>query len=236
MAWSTTLAEKNIIYMESYGSVQIWESGSAQQVASGQSDYIRISISFSMRAYNTSAPSTKNYKVTCGSTTITSSSTSSTQTIDVPSGWAGQTISITGSMFTWSGITLGAAGCYALTITTGSNVSGTVSRTSSSSGLGGTGTLSSGALIYSGDVLKITYTASTGYSGSATANGSAVSSGGSVTVSAAVTVVFGAEPMATVHVWNGSSWDLYLVYVYSGSAWGLYQFNVYNGSAWEKYY
>ena len=76
---------------------------------------------------------------------------------------------------------------YTLTTSAGTGSSITVSRTSSPSG--STGTLSSGATIYAGDVLKITFKASTGYSiNTHTVNGTSFTSGSSHTVSAAVTV------------------------------------------------
>ena len=76
---------------------------------------------------------------------------------------------------------------YELTVSAGTGSTIKVSRTSSPSGL--TGTLSNGAVIYAGDVLEITFAASTGYNLSTrTVNGSTFTSGNTHTVSAAVTV------------------------------------------------
>ncbi len=78
---------------------------------------------------------------------------------------------------------------HTLTISAGSNSAITVNRTSSNYG-GATGALSNGATIYTGDVLKITYSASTGYSvGTHTVNGSTFTSGSNYTVSGNTTVV-----------------------------------------------
>jgi uncharacterized repeat protein (TIGR02543 family) len=78
---------------------------------------------------------------------------------------------------------------YKLTVTaTHSTVA--VSRTNSPIGGGSTGNLSNGATLYYNDVLKITFTANTGYTMSVhTVNGSSFSSGASHTVVGAVAVV-----------------------------------------------
>lgn len=80
------------------------------------------------------------------------------------------------------------ATAYSLTISAGANAPITVKRNSSN--LAGTGTLSNGAAIYSGDKLQITFSASTGYNvGTHTVNGSTFTSGNTHTVSGAVKVV-----------------------------------------------
>lgn len=79
---------------------------------------------------------------------------------------------------------------YSLSISAGANTTVTVNRTSSPNQHASTGNLSSGSVIYYGDVLKITATASSGYNLSTfTVNGSGFTSGNTVTVTGAVTVI-----------------------------------------------
>ena len=81
------------------------------------------------------------------------------------------------------------AASYALSISAGTGSAITVSRTSSPNQGAFTGGLSHGAVIYYGDVLTITFGASTGYDLTAhTVNGSSFESGNTLTVSAAVSV------------------------------------------------
>ena len=78
---------------------------------------------------------------------------------------------------------------YALSISAGTGSAITVSRTSSPNQGAFTGGLSHGAVIYYGDVLKISFSAGTGYNlTSHTVNGSSFTSGNTITVSAAVSV------------------------------------------------
>ena len=78
---------------------------------------------------------------------------------------------------------------YALSISAGTGSAITVSRTSSPNQGAFTGGLSHGAVIYYGDVLKISFSAGTGYNlTSYTVNGSSFTSGNTITVSAAVSV------------------------------------------------
>ena len=78
---------------------------------------------------------------------------------------------------------------YALSISAGTGSAITVSRTSSPNQGAFTGGLSHGAVIYYGDVLKISFSAGTGYNlTSHTVNGSSFTSGNTLTVSAAVSV------------------------------------------------
>ena len=78
---------------------------------------------------------------------------------------------------------------YALGISAGTGSAITVSRTSSPNQGAFTGGLSHGAVIYYGDVLKISFSAGTGYNlTSHTVNGSSFTSGNTLTVSAAVSV------------------------------------------------
>lgn len=84
---------------------------------------------------------------------------------------------------------------YALSISAGTGSAITVSRTSSPNQGAFTGALSHGAVIYYGDVLKIVFSANTGYDLTAhTVNGSTFTSGGTLPVSAAVSVSASATP------------------------------------------
>lgn len=158
-------------------------------------------------------------------------------TIDFPKSWVGKTVTMTRSdVSTKYTFVFDGYGEFKLTITADAKLPVTVNRTSSPKAGKSTGNLANNAAIYSGDVLKLTFTIPTGYKGEVTLNGSAITSGATHTVSANVAVVSTAEPMATLHVWNGNSWDLYLIYVYTGSKWELHQANIYNGSTWDKYY
>ena len=81
------------------------------------------------------------------------------------------------------------AASYGLSISAGTGSAITVSRTSSPNQGAFTGGLSHGAVIYYGDVLKISFSAGTGYNlTSHTVNGSSFTSGNTLTVSAAVSV------------------------------------------------
>lgn len=101
------------------------------------------------------------------------------------------TMSSEGSISITSSATLKS---YTLSISSGTGSSITVTRTSSKKTGASTGTLGSGATIYHHDVLKITFTASTGYSVSVhTVNGSSFTSGSTHTVSGAVSVVSAAS-------------------------------------------
>lgn len=87
-------------------------------------------------------------------------------------------------------ITTATVSSFTLTKTQGSNTTLTINRTSSPKAGAAQGYLNSGATIYYGDVLSISYSANTGYNmSSATLNGSSFSSGVTHTVTAAVTVV-----------------------------------------------
>lgn len=95
---------------------------------------------------------------------------------------------------------------YSLTISAGSNTSVTVTRTSSPNQHASTGTLSSGSVIYYGDVLTISYSVSSGYKiSTATVNGTSFTSGQSFTVTSAISVVTTAVASASWHtIWTGS--------------------------------
>lgn len=79
---------------------------------------------------------------------------------------------------------------YALTISQGTGSTITVQRTASTRQGAALGNLANGAAIYTGDVLKITFGASSGYTlGTHTVNGATFASGGTVTVGSDVAVV-----------------------------------------------
>ena len=79
---------------------------------------------------------------------------------------------------------------YSLSISAGANTTVTVNRTSSPNQHASTGNLSSGSVIYYGDVLTISYSVSSGYAISThTVNGASFTSGQSFTVTGAISVV-----------------------------------------------
>ena len=79
---------------------------------------------------------------------------------------------------------------YSLSISQGANTTVTITRTSSPNQGASTGTLSSGSVVYYGDVLQITASANSGYNLSTfTVNGSSFTSGNTITVTSAISVV-----------------------------------------------
>lgn len=95
---------------------------------------------------------------------------------------------------------------FSLSITQGANTTVTVSRTSSPNQRASTGALSSGSVVYYGDVLNITASANSGYNLSTfTVNGTAWTSGNIITVTSAITVVTTAQSAVGWHtIWTGS--------------------------------
>lgn len=96
---------------------------------------------------------------------------------------------------------------FSLSITQGANTTVTVSRTSSPNQHANTGALSSGAVVYYGDILTISASANSGYNLSTfTVNGTAWTSGNTITVTSAITVVTTAQSAASWKtVWTGSN-------------------------------
>lgn len=96
---------------------------------------------------------------------------------------------------------------YSLSISAGTNTSVTVTRTSSPNQRASTGTLSSGSVVYYGDVLTISYSVSSGYKiNTATVNGTSFTSGQSFTVTSAISVVTTAVASASWKtVWTGNA-------------------------------
>ena len=95
---------------------------------------------------------------------------------------------------------------YSLSISAGANTTVTVTRTSSPNQHASTGVLSSGSVVYYGDVLTISYSVSSGYKiSTSTVNGTTFTSGQSFTVTSAISVVTTAIASASWHtVWTGS--------------------------------
>ena len=103
-----------------------------------------------------------------------------------PSGTSLGGVSVSGSQT----VTLDTTPTYTLSTSAGTGSSITVNRTSSGYSGASTGNLASGARLYYGDKLKITFTPSSGYVINAhTVNGSSFTSGNTHTVSANVSVV-----------------------------------------------
>ena len=238
MAWSTSLARASYGY--TYGNSQVngFITMTVTQIASAAAEKIRLRISYTIDdawTYNENF-SGDNLLLKNGSSSVTAgyvahNNGSGTLTVDVDNSWAGAklTLKYVGAEPTF---TLGAAKTYALTISAGTNITATVSRTASP--VGATGNLSNGAILYAGDTLKITAAASPGYGiATLTVNGSAVGSGAAVTVSAAVTVAATAKVMGAVWIDSGSGFGMYLIYIDNGSAWEQAAPYIDNGSAWE---
>ena len=95
---------------------------------------------------------------------------------------------------------------YSLSISAGSNTTVTVNRTSSPNQHATTGTLSSGSVVYYGDVLTISYSVSSGYAiETHTVNGTTFTSGQSFTVTSAISVVTTAvASISWKTIWTGN--------------------------------
>lgn len=233
MAWSTTTSTQS--YIE--GSVQFWEYLVISQTASSQAGKIRLTVTSYARIYGSSSytiPS-RTLNVASGSTTIASANSAfparapgnsfygDTVTIDIPNAYIGQSLTFNSRLMEFT-LTLGGNAAYSLTITKNTGVqSVTVSR--SSSPVGATGALSSGAIIYSGDVLSVTAVAATGYEMDTFSN--------SITVSGNTTIAPTAKVMGAVWIDSGSGFGMYLIYIDNGSAWEQVAPYIDNGSAWE---
>lgn len=100
---------------------------------------------------------------------------------------SGNSHTVTGAVSVTSTATLKS---FTLSISAGTNTTITVNRTSSPLGKGSTGNLSNGATVYYNDVLKVSYSVSTGCTiKTHTINGSQFTSGDNHTVTAAVSVI-----------------------------------------------
>ena len=123
---------------------------------------------------------------------------------------------------------------YKLTINAGTGVSISVNRTSSVQTGASTGILASGATIYHGDVLKITFTAADGYEiETHTVNGIAFTSGNTHTVVSAVTVKATASQMGVIYICIGTTVEAFLIFIDNGTSWDQFIPNIDNGSDWD---
>lgn len=94
-------------------------------------------------------------------------------------------------------------------------------------------TLTSGATVYYGDVLNITYGASAGYKAAATLNGSSISSGVNHTVTGDVSIAVTAEAQGLVYISNGSTLEPYQIFYDEGTQWNQCLPYLDNGDTWS---
>lgn len=121
---------------------------------------------------------------------------------------------------------------HTLSISAGAGSTITVNRTSSPSG--STGALKNGAVVYDGDVLKLTTSVVLPYEiVTQTVNGASFSSGGTHTVSKDVAVVTTTKMLGLVHIDSGTALEAYLVYIDNGSSWDMYIPYIDNGTSWD---
>ena len=124
-------------------------------------------------------------------------------TFGVEAGYSFTTQTVNGSTFSNGGsatvtdgdmsvVSAAVVNSYTLSISQ-SHAAAAVNRTSSPNGGGATGTLASGAVLYYGDVLAVSFAADVGYAITAhTVNGSAFTSGSSTTIASNIAVVVSA--------------------------------------------
>lgn len=244
MAWSYESSTQTAIE----GNVQRWEWIEVEQVESTTAGYIRLRVTSHASAWNGDNPYytgiiwASRASVTCGEDTYFSDTQfaqresngsgvwrTSAVEVSVPSSLAGESVSVSGAVRTWSGITLGALPSYALAISKGDNVSSlVVTRTTAGTEWSTLAELNAGAILYKGDVLTVTATAKLGYKLSDFAS--------PITVGGDVAVIVTASPQATLHLYESTEWVPYLLHVFTGEKWELHQAYVYNGSAWEPYF
>lgn len=121
---------------------------------------------------------------------------------------------------------------YLLTVSASTGAVVTVRRTAS--GGGETGVLQSGAVLYHGDVLQITYGADEVYSlAEATMNGMALTTDSTHTVTGDVSVIvvylIGVRP---VYVDEGAAFGKYYEFIEDGATWEQYEGYVDTGTGW----
>lgn len=117
---------------------------------------------------------------------------------------------------------------YTLTLTTDGHCALTVERSGEA--------LSDGATIYHGDVLSITFAASSGYKlKEATLNGEAITSPASHTVDGAVVIIIETAAQGLVYIDTGSELKAYLIYIDTGTVWKRYRAFVDNGVSFKSY-
>ena len=97
---------------------------------------------------------------------------------------------------------------YSLSISQGANTTVTITRTASPNQNATTGVLSSGSVIYHGDVLTFTYSVSSNYKiDTHTVNGTTTNSGATITVDGNLNIVTTAVKSASWHsLWTGSKY------------------------------
>lgn len=122
---------------------------------------------------------------------------------------------------------------FLLSLSAGNHSTIDVTRTSSNTSAS-IGTITDGATIYYGDVLVITFDATSGYKlETKTVNGVDFTSGGSHTVTANVTVIAIAKSSGVVYIDNGTTIEKYQVYIDNGSSWEQYVPYIDDGTAWN---
>ena len=221
MAWSYTRATGQGGWSEAATSSgdAVWCSfqfgWTATQVASPNTSTIRVQIKVTSTGWNC-APSYYTFYLTdtvvCNNTTYTikarrdiayDNARNYTYNLDLPLACAGKSITfkILGKE---NSTTLGAKAPYTLTTTADTGSTITVTRTTAQ--VGSTGTVTSGSMIYYGDVLQISFTASSTYAiETHTVNGSTFASGGTHTVKGNVAVIAtSAKVMSTISATNAN--------------------------------
>lgn len=94
----------------------------------------------------------------------------------------------------------------------------------------GSTVLNSGATVYTGDNLKIEFSASTGYLVTCKVNNAVIQSGNTHVVSGNVSVVVTAEAQGLVFIDTGAQLEAYQIFIDSGSEWKQYIPYIDNGS------
>lgn len=122
---------------------------------------------------------------------------------------------------------------YKLTVEVDQNSNVIVNR--SFSNFAATGQISSGAFIYNGDVLQITFSADSGYDiEKSLVNNNAFSSGNSLVVSSNVLIVVTSKVKALAYIYSNDIWQSYMIYIFNSNVWGSYLPFVYDGSTWKQ--
>lgn len=121
------------------------------------------------------------------------------------------------------------------TSTSASGITLTVNRTSSPIS-GSTGSIVSGATLYTGDVLAISYTLGAGKQiDTATVNGQSFTDSVNVTVTGNVSVIATVKSSAVVKIYHDGAWQDYQIYIYSNGQWSQYQAYICDGANWIPY-
>lgn len=185
--------------------IGLWYSSNYHANVTATSSSASVSVSGGKFTLSISQGAGTTATVKRGSTTLSSGATiylndSLTFTYSANTGYDIATHTVNGtsrsSGYSWTVsanatvVTTATVKSFILSISAGTGSTITVNRTSSPKQGASTGNLNNGATIYYSDVLKITFTASTGYDiATHTVNGTTFTSGNSHTVTAAVSVV-----------------------------------------------